>query len=296
MNNFLSKISGLILILAAVLGLVVSVSGIVFLNQNKSLIREQLIIMVDLLDQTMTITSDGFIVINDALGQAEESIGIMQTITEGVADTVGSTGPALDAIGTLVGKDLVAIMTETQTALNAAQASALLIDDTLKFISAVPFIGAKYRPDKPLHTSLKEVSQSMDDMPKSLKAVETNLSSTVDGLSLLEQGISDLASSIGDADKSLTSARAVITQYSGTIDSLQVSIKNLKETLPRTLDAIFFGLFLLFIWLGIAQLGLFTQGLDLLHKRQSRPVVDVEVVEKPPQESELPGQGTDVTG
>ncbi len=91
-------------------------------------------------------------------------------------------------------------------------------------------------------------------------------------------------------DKSLTSARAVITQYSGTIDSLQVSIKNLKETLPRTLDAIFFGLFLLFIWLGIAQLGLFTQGLDLLHKRQSRPVVDVEVVEKPPQESELPAR------
>lgn len=304
MNKFLSRIAGMILILAAILGLVVSVSGIVFLYQNKTLIENQLISIVDLLDQTMTITSDGFTVINDALGQAEESIGLMQTITEGVADTVGSTGPALDAIGTLVGKDIVGIMEETQTALDAAQSSALLIDDTLKFISAVPFIGAKYRPDKPLHTSLSEVSQSMDNMPKSLEAVETNLSSTVEGLALLEGGISDLADSIGAADKSLASAQTVITEYSGTIDSLQLSIKSVKDTLPGTLEKALFGLSMLFVWMGIAQLGLFTQGLDLLHKHQSRPVVKIEdevKVEAPGeqevlQESELPGHGTDITG
>lgn len=294
MNKFLTKLTGVILILAAILGLVVSVSGIVFLYQNKASIENQLISIVDLLDQTITITSDGFTVINDALGQAEESISIMQTITDGVADTVGSTGPALDAIGTLVGKDLVEIVTETQSSLDAAQSSAMLIDDTLKIISAVPFIGAKYKPEKPLHTSLSEVADSMSDMPKSLEAVKTNLSDTVDGLSLLEEGISDLADSIGEADTSLLSAKTVITQYSGTIDSLKISIQTLKKSLPGTLNAVMFGLAMLFIWLGIAQLGLFTQGLDLLNKHKTSPAV--EIVEAQPEESELPGHGTDVTG
>jgi len=182
------------------------------------------------------------------------------------------------SIADIVGDSLGDVVSQTRKALGTMQASAKLIDDTLGFISAIPFMRVNYDPDTPLAASVTEISDSLDPLPENLAAVESDMKSTSANLGSMDENISSLQESIVGTQKNLRDARGIVQSYKQILEETQQKIANFRDNLPLWLGILVWGLTIFFVWLVIAQAGLLMQGLEMLQDEKAA-VVPAEVPE-----------------
>lgn len=278
MSLLFSRLTGFILILGAILGLILSLSGLVLLWASQATITLQISETLDTLDQTVQASTEMLSVMDHSLEQAETNIGLIETAIAGVSLTIENTAGTANSVGTMVGEDFTQVITDTQTTLDSVASSAKLIDDTLRIISAIPFIGARYQPDVPLQTTIGQVSDNIGDLTPSLTTIQTDLLATAESLGQIRSGLDELSASLNDIETNVASARSVLGQYTVLVNDLSEDISRLETSLPRWLRIISWGLTLGLIWLVIAQIGLLLQGLAFL----SRPEPATYVL--PPQQ------------
>ena len=264
MNKYLPRITGVLLLFAATLGWVVSISGLVLFYRAKPKIAESLDSSIDLLARTLDATDNMLAVAGSTLLQAEDDITRIEVTTGDVSVTIGSTSAISEDFADLAGEDIPRLVEDIQTALESMQTSAKLIDDTLGFIAGIPLIGARYKPTVPLEDSVAQVSESLDDIPRVLSRMESNLELTAGSLEAVEADIESLSESIGEIKTSLATAQEVMVEYQSIVDEAQAGLENVKTGLPVWLRWITLGTTAFLIWLIIAQAGLFTQGLELI--------------------------------
>jgi uncharacterized YccA/Bax inhibitor family protein len=94
--------------------------------------------------------------------------------------------------------------------------------------------------------------------------MERGLNTTADNLARIETDVAGMADNIGQIDTSLAGAQSVIDQYQGVVRELQAELATIREGLPRWLHWLRWGISLTLVWLGIAQLGLLSQGLEMV--------------------------------
>lgn len=278
------------MIIAAVLGWVVSVGGVVLVWRVKPSVETALVSTVDLLDRALDITNDLLIVADTSLEEAETSISLIGSTINDVADTLQTTSEMTASVADIVGDSLGGVVAQTQKALGTMQTSAKLIDDTLKFISAIPFMRVNYDPDTPLAASVTEISESLEPLPKNLAAVESDMKSTSANLGSMDENISSLQESILGTQRNLRDAREIVLSYRQILEETQQKIAGFREQLPFWLGAVVWGLTIFFVWLVIAQAGLLMQGLEMLQDDKVVVVVPAEVPEVEEEEAALIGK------
>jgi hypothetical protein len=69
---------------------------------------------------------------------------------------------------------------------------------------------------------------------------------------------------VGQITTSLQSAESVLEEYQEIVADLQEQMSGVRKELPRWLSWMQIGVSLVLIWLGIAQIGLITQGWELV--------------------------------
>ena len=99
-------------------------------------------------------TGEGLDVIDQVIANVYSTTLYLDDTTNAIAQTVQSTSLFIDLVGAFTGDDLIDTITNTQTALQSAQASAVVIDNILTALSNVPLIGIKYNPSRPLNAAL----------------------------------------------------------------------------------------------------------------------------------------------
>jgi len=278
MKKLIYRMTGVFLIIAAVLGWGVSVGGVVLVWRVKPSAEAALISSVDLLDRSLNITNDLLGVADTSLEQAETSIVLLGSTIDNVADTLQTTSEMTASIADIFGDSLGDVVLQTRKALGTMQTSAKLIDDTLGFISAIPFMRVNYDPDTPLAASVTEISDSLDPLPENLNAVEADMKSTSANLGSMDENISSLQESIVGTQKNLRDARGIVQSYKQILEETQQKIANFKDNLPLWLGILVWGLTIFFVWLVIAQAGLLMQGLEMLQDEKA-VVVPAEVPE-----------------
>jgi len=195
-----------------------------------------------------------------------------------VGQAIGDTGPMVESVADLLGEQLPAAIKSTQDALTSVAASAKVVDDVLAVMTAIPFVGTdKYDPEVPLQQSLEEVAASLDDIPNSLGAAQEGLTSTSGNLEGLQEDFTTMASNIGQIATSLESAQSVLVEYQLIVADLQTLAASVRQGLPEWLRLLRLAFSLVLIWLGIAQIGLLTQGWELI----GRSHIHIEEVKSP---------------
>ena len=101
-------------------------------------------------------TEDLLVVADSTLTEAEDNIALIADATKDVAETLDQTSEIATTVADAVGEEFTGVVKNTQTALGALETSAKLVDDTLSFISKVPFVGGKYSNQTPLYSSVVE--------------------------------------------------------------------------------------------------------------------------------------------
>jgi hypothetical protein len=266
----LNRLIGILLIAAAMVGMIFSLFALIGVWQYKPVVTKNVGDNLALFDQALTSTQDGLVIVDQAMQTTTVEVASLQTGTRALAQAIHDSGPMLDSLSNLAGKDLPAAVIATQTSLASAQGSALLIDNILGTLTSIPFSPvAKYNPEVPLHTALAQVSTSLDALPTSLATISSSISASKTNLDVVEQEVSKISETVKGISDNLSSAQTVIHQYQDVTTRLKGGSAAAQQAAPGWITAVAWGLTCMLVWFLIAQLGLLLQGLDLLQGRRA---------------------------
>ena len=265
----LRRFFGFLLMIAALLGFVFSIGGLFEVWNYRPVVTQRVLDTLTLFDQTLITTQNGLTVVGKVVQTTTASVASLHTTTQAMAQAIHDTNPMIDSLAGLTSKDFPTAIAATQTSLASAQSSALLIDDVLTALTSIPLLPvAAYKPDVPLHTSLAQVSTSLDALTPALTTISTSLADGKTNLGAVEvelNNVSDTTKQISDA---LGGAQNVVDQYQTVTAQLKASVEATQTAAPAWMMAIAWIMTFVLIWILITQLGLFAQGLDMLRDRR----------------------------
>ncbi len=263
--TIIRRIFGLLLIIAAIGGLIISIAGIYYLWRLEPSMVSGMQNTVTLLADTLEATSQGLVVTKDALKNSVGMIGNMQTTLETTAKTIESTDPMINDIAELMDKQLPDTIRATQQSLNTAQESAAVIDSVLGTLSSIPLLGSGigYSPDVPLATALGDVSKSLEGLPESFAGMEENLRNTQSNVQTFQADLTVVAESVGQIEASVAQYEQVVNAYQESLGQVQSQMAQLSTNAPTYVHTLVVAITAFLVWMILAQIGLFTQGYEM---------------------------------
>jgi len=253
------------------------VVGMIALWQYEARLKVQL-------DDTLAVVEDTVTGMNAGLILADKTLDQTTAMADTLAETLRATGesvenaiPLLESVRQVTTIDLPDTVRSTQVALDAAQASAKVIDTAMAILRAIPFLGLGGASEAPLGETLKNVSASLDDIPTTLLSMDESLSTSTEDMAEMPAMLTDMAANVDSIRTNLKDAQVVTDQFLVTMASLEGKVTVAREKTPATLDRIALMLTLVMLWLAMTQIGLLVQGMGML--RPAR--VEVETVQHP---------------
>jgi methyl-accepting chemotaxis protein len=259
---------GLFFVVTSLIGLIFSALGIGFLWVIRPRIETGLIDFIDTINLTLDNTHQSLEILDDVIDLTKLNINTLEMTLDNLDGTIVSVSDSLETTAVLVGDDLRQTVLDTQIALTSASTSAELIDNTLLFLAAIPFVGADYQPDVPLHTSLGQVADNLDEIPDSLESMEQTLGDAAEGLDTLNADLKILVNDIQGFEQDLNDAQTVLNEYSNILEQTQEQTETLLENLGLYLVFLMIFFTGILVWLSITQINILMQGWQYLHGEQ----------------------------
>ncbi len=261
----LYSLIGILLIAAALAGLVISIVGIVGVWRVEQSLSVGLADTLDLLETTLATTDDGLEIAGQSLDQAAESFSTLAGVLQTTGKTVRGSIPLLDSISETTTQEIPSVIERTQAALESAQSSAKFIDSTLQLLTSIPFLTIEqYDPDASLADALGEASASLEPINESLSQMNESVEDSAANLSAIAEQLDTMAVNIEDIKSSLSEAKQVTTQYLEVVSTLRQQLQSAKSSLPGQLEIVTWFITVALVWLGLTQVGLMMQGLEMM--------------------------------
>lgn len=263
-KNIIVRITGALLILTALVGWMLSGSSLVWLWNTRPHLTQSAQEWVELSSRTLDTTEGMLQVIEDTLVQAEDTLKRLKSTLESTGTSLRSTVTVVGQVGGLVGVDMVKVVDDTQASLVAASASAKLVDDTLRVVAAIPFIGQQYQPKVTLSESITDIAFSLETMNTSLLQIQTGVEDTARKLDEVRWLLEDLSRQVIKIQPGIADARKRVDEYQVIVSEVQQRNTDIGQALPGLLNTIYTLLVLVLIWIIFSQLSIFLQGLQLV--------------------------------
>lgn len=264
MGQRLNKTLALLMVVVTSLGLLLSIFILIQLWRSRQSVSDRLQSGINQTTSFLLTTSDGL----DVIGQVVNNVYSSTLVVDGSINTlvlsIEDTGEVIDLSGTFLGEELITTITNTQTALSTAQASAVVIDNIMSALSKVPLIGIKYDPSLPLNLALAQVAESLEPIKSSLKDFRTDLETTNENMQVFSTQLDLLDRNIIAINKNLNSSKTVIDEYQLQIRGIISSINQVKTTLPKGITTIYWGITIIIFWMVFIQISLLLQGIYTL--------------------------------
>jgi len=282
--HIMRRILGILVMIAGILGLLLSLTGLVMVWVTKPNIAIYANTTIDTLSQSVVTSQNVMEITGQALGATIDSVDALSEMLGTTAATVEDTKPVLDDISILMEDSLPSTLGAATDSLYTAQAAAQVLESTIQsletfrfLLSATPLIGdlagqpgEMYNPEKPLADSLGEVASNLEGLPDTFVEISTNLSKTDDNLASIQGNLITMSDSVGLISTSLGEYKAMITQSQSSMDNLKSILTNLQSNLPAILNGFVIAVSLFLIWLLAAQIVILSQGWELYQGTASR--------------------------
>jgi methyl-accepting chemotaxis protein len=266
MNTNIRKIFSITLMVLAAISVLISLAILVQVWRLKSPAMHRITSALELVGDTLETTAQGLEIAQSSLNSASASAEGLVSTLEGLSKTLSDTAPMIVSIEDLFRDELPSTIRATQDSLTTAQASAKIIDNVLKVVSAIPFVTLQYNPEVPLHVALGDISDNIDELPGKFSDLEDGLKKTRQNLIATRVDLNQIAADAGDISGDLQAAEDVVRDYRSTIREVQSGLRTIINQIPTWLNYLAWFITFIIIWLTITQLSLFLQGWDMLHR------------------------------
>ena len=261
MSIGLRKLLSILIICLTALGILISLFVLVEVWHYRLPVTRKLQSSVDQFSSVLQISDDGLMVIDQVVKNVYTSTVYLNDATNAFSQTIQSTSLFMDSAGVFVGENLLSTITNTQTALGSAQASAKVIDNILGTLSKIPLIGITYNPVVPLNQALGDVSTSLDPLQSTLKYFQNDLITTRTSMQAFSIQISGLNQNIQTIQENLVQAELTIYEYQAQITIAQNMLRNAKANLPSWTNILAWVITLLILLVVFIQISIMLQAI-----------------------------------
>jgi len=271
------RILGVLVMSAGILGLVLSLTGLVGVWVVKPTVADYANTTIVTLNDSVNTSQQAMEITGQALGATIESVDALSAMLAATAATVEDTMPVLIQLNTFMGDKLPTTIVSATSSLETAQQAAQVLDnaimslDTFRAVlSGVPLLGAvleqpaqAYNPEQPLADSLGDLASSLEDLPELFTEMADNIDKADDNLETIQSNLTTMSDSVGLISISLSEYQVMILQSQSSMENLSETLTSLQSNLTSILNgaAIVFSLF--FVWLLAAQVVILSQGWEL---------------------------------
>ncbi len=263
MHRWITRSIAMLLILTALTGVGLSVSGIVIARQVRPLATVWGTKQMDTAQETLSSLNEALSILEDTLCTADTSLQSVNETLKVSAQTLGDTQPILKETQTLLDEQIPHTITETQAALYTAQQGVSLIEQTLRVITLIPFIpGEPYQPQISLSDSLGQIALALGQIPQSTADLSNGIQISKANLATLQINLLSISLQLDDIQENLQGVLDTLPQYHQTIAAQQAQITSLRQQFPRWIALLANALTVFLVWLGLTQVGLLLQGVD----------------------------------
>lgn len=252
---------------SAALGMLIALTGLIALWVTRDTVTQQVNAMVDLGSRTLDATSRTITVTRRTLEQASGDLDSIHTMIGDLGVTLKDSGSLIASTSDLMGTSMVGMVNDTRTQLSSVEKSAGLVDDFLGLLSAVPFIGGRYKPDVPLKESVARVSTSLDPLPQAFGKISRDLDVASANAETLKKEVDLLGGQVEDIQTSITSAKEVTADYEAILSDARLKFDKFEARIGRWMNVFYASLTIFLVWLLISQVGALLQGVALMRSR-----------------------------
>jgi chromosome segregation ATPase len=218
---------------------------------------------IDLVSSTLEATSSGLSAVDETLSSTILNITTLESTIQTASKSVDDSVPMVESISGLLSGNLPGAIEATQTGLTTLQDAAGTIESTLKLLTSIPFIPIeRYAPEVAFTDALEDISENLDPISQSLVEMESTLNTTQSNITEISADLENISQNISDLNSSLSDIQLVIEQYQEVITTAQEKIDSIRINLGMIITVTAWIFTIIFVWLGIAQLGLLTQGIE----------------------------------
>lgn len=275
--SFLRRLLGIWVMLAGVLGLILSIAGLVGVWMVKPTIATYLDSTVVTLRSSIDTSQSVMQVTSKALGSTVDSVDALSVMLGATATSVSDAQPVLDQMNEFMGDKLPATMESATTSLKSAQQAADVLDSSIRSLNAfrsvmssVPLIGgfveqptSAYNPDVPLAKSLGDMATQFESLPAMFTDMATNLDKADDSLGTIESSLVTMSDSVKFISTSLGEYETMLNQSESSMDNVKSVLTGLQTNMNTIINGAAIALTLILLWLLTAQVVIFSQGWEL---------------------------------
>jgi len=272
---------GVLLLLIGLLGLAVSVTGVIVgrqaideLGSSVNTGLERTLSSLGTASDTLALTKSTFEQVNTGL----DTVGIT---ADNVAQTLRDTKPMLDSVSTVVASDIPDSLEAIQNSIPGVAEAAGTIDDTLRKLSAfeverevfgIPLrfdLGINYDPVVGLDESVIQIGQSIDGMPDSLRALESDLDVANDNLENVSANINAIAADLALLGDNVQQIDPLIDEYIELVADIEQLVIQTQDQLDTQLETIKLIVTVLFVWIGVNQVVPLYLSVDIFTRKKN---------------------------
>jgi hypothetical protein len=275
---------GVLVMIAGILGLVLSLAGLVAVWMVRSTVTSYAEATILTLDDSITTSKEVMGITEQALGATVDSVNALSTMLGASADSVGETMPILTELNTLMGEQLPATMTSAVESLRTAQQSAEVVDAAIVSLDAFRFLLGEapllsglvslpeepYDPETSLADSLGELASNLEGLPVTFTEMSGNLDTADDNLLTVQTSLNTMSESVGVISSSLSEYRSMVSQSQSSMENLRSILTDLRANLGTILNGAAIVLTLVLAWLLAAQVVILSQGWELFQGTAGR--------------------------
>ena len=271
------RVLGVLVMIAGILGLVLSLAGLISVWVVKPAVTGYVITTIQTLDTSIDTSQKAMQVTGQALGATVESVDALSTMLSTTALSVEETQPVLDKLNVMIGETMPSTLGSASDSLKTAQQAAEVLESAIKSLenfravmSATPLLGAlvekpkqAYNPQVPLADSLGELASQLGGLPATFTEMAADLNKADDNLVTIQSNLTTMSSSVGLISKSLSEYQAMISQSQSSMENLSSMLTNIQNNLTNILNGVAIALSVFFFWLLAAQVVILSQGWEL---------------------------------
>ncbi len=272
----MKRIIGVITLIGATLGLLLSLSGLIWgygfiartyddwdVSLQASITSmENISATVQQTDTILEETVLGLMQINQALGK--------------LGKTFDTTGPIIETFQQIAVNDVPDSLDIALTGLGSAVGVLRTVDNTLQALSEIEIdlpgplpvvrFGIPYSPETPLYEPFETVSSNLSNVSTGLRSINVPLGETRDSVATISKDLGLISERIDTITGNLDSVRPSLIEFDESVQRLIERLQRTQGNIPRNegwTDLIFTALLL---WLALSQIGVLYYGYTLLQR------------------------------
>jgi len=293
----LRRILGVLVMCAGILGILLSLTGLVTIWVVKPTVVGYASTTITALNNSVSTSQKAMEVTGQALGATIDSVDALSAMLAATAATVEDTMPVLTQFNTFMGDKLPTSIESATSSLETAQQAAQVLDsaikslDTFRFlVSGVPLLGAvveqpeeAYNPEITMADSLGDLAVSLEDLPELFTEMAADMDKADDNLVTIQTNLVTMSDSVGLISESLGEYQVMIQQSQASMENLKAMLDNLQNNLTSILNGVAITLSLFFLWLLAAQIVILSQGWELYQGTADRMEGESDQIDQPDQ-------------